>query len=327
MQKKFQTLIKKFADLRTIARAKHIKKTSINVIEINKSDFIIKASIQDDKVVPYKLNLDLTYDNFSESVEHDCKVYLERIKRRQQFCKHLVRLFFYLFEQDNNFACGCLEKLLDVRSKELQWQGDQDEDINHFISSTIEKSLNFKCLGFEEFFDILDLEQIVREKLKLILLEAKQYPGALEGHHGNYRGGLFDHILLVTNYAYHLQKTLHNKADLYKVILTAIYHDFGKISYYGFLNNNSECQVPVSKMAIRNINTVLRKKYHYSGKDPHIEGAIAVVRKFNLPIDREIERGIIFHHGSWSRYTPNDMNRIGTIVHVADMMAAQVLYI
>ncbi|MFO8018374.1 MAG: HD domain-containing protein [Promethearchaeia archaeon] len=326
MRKKFETLLKQVTDPRTLKRAQRIKKSSLNIIEINKSESIVKATIQGSKVVPYKLNLNLSNGVFSKSIEHDCSDYLHRRKKRGQFCKHLAVLFQHVFDQDNHFACTCLKQLIKQRENALLSLEDNG-DLNHFISPEIEENLHFECHGFQEFFEKVNLDKITRNKLELILTEAKQYPAALGGHHGAYQGGLFDHILLVTNYAYYLHKTMHNQTDLKRVVLTAIYHDFGKISYYGYKKSIPGRRVRISRTALRDIQRYIQLKYQYSGKDPHVESALGVVRKFNLPADREIERGIIFHHGSWSKYKPNAMNKIATVVHVADMMASQVLYI
>ncbi|KKL75552.1 hypothetical protein LCGC14_2053730, partial [marine sediment metagenome] len=36
---------------------------------------------------------------------------------------------------------------------------------------------------------------------------------------------------------------------------------------------------------------------------------------------------IVFHHGSWSKYQPLKMNAMASLIHVADMVASQILKI
>lgn len=327
MKNKFQKLIKNFADLRTVARARNIKKTALRIKSIDKTKFSVQAEVQGGKVIPYKLNIDLNNGGFISSIKHDCFEYQNQKKKTYQFCRHLTMLFYNLFEDDNVFACKCLERLLKKQATALEKLKTTRDDIDHFISQKIEGCLNFEHHGFTFFFDHLKLDALTRETLNQILLEAKQYPASLGGQHGGYIGGLFDHILLVTNYAYYLHHTMHGQTNLKQLLLTAIYHDFGKISYYGYKKSIPDRYVRVSRLQARDVRQEIFSKFRYKGKDPHVEEAIAVVKKFHLPIDREMERGIIFHHGSWSRYYPNDMNKVASVVHIADMMASQVLFV
>ena len=99
------------------------------------------------------------------------------------------------------------------------------------IVNSVEIELN----GLEFFFHLLELEETTRKELMTILAEARRLPAALGGYHGDYPGGFFDHILLVTNYTLYLCNSLKDKSCLKKAILTAICHDFGKVQYYSSL--------------------------------------------------------------------------------------------
>ena len=123
-----------------------------------------------------------------------------------------------------------------------------------FLNKELSKTLEFETMDYEFFLDQTNLSDSSKETVREILKEAKRVPAALNGYHGDYEGGLFDHILLVTNlvfqickdesflstYLSDLQKegvaVSENYSDigLPQALLTAIYHDFGKVPYYSY---------------------------------------------------------------------------------------------
>ncbi len=123
-----------------------------------------------------------------------------------------------------------------------------------FIKKDITDNLEFTPKNFEYFVGQIPLKDSPKNQIWKILEESKRLPAALRGYHGPYVGGLFDHTLLVTNFVYQIRdnpKILenyidwleekrvdvsdnYNDLDLPKAIQTAIYHDFGKVPYYGF---------------------------------------------------------------------------------------------
>ncbi|GAH36322.1 unnamed protein product, partial [marine sediment metagenome] len=123
-----------------------------------------------------------------------------------------------------------------------------------FIKEDLIDLLNFKPMSFEFFLNQVNLGDAPKEQIRNILAEAKRVLAALRGYHGDYEGGLYDHILLVTNLVFQICKNAdflkkyvnwsreehidisenYNEIDLPKAIQTAIYHDFGKVPYYTF---------------------------------------------------------------------------------------------
>jgi hypothetical protein len=54
----------------------------------------------------------------------------------------------------------------------------------------------------------------------------------------------------------------------------------------------------------------------YSGKDLHVAGVITILRKYNIEFDEEMEKGILFHQGYWSKYHPIEMNQLAILIHI-----------
>lgn len=210
-------------------------------------------------------------------------------------------------------------------------QQDQQKYDDPFINKDITKLVAIPLHNFDFFFELAELDEITRKELIVILNEAKLLPAALGNFHGAYPGGLFDHTLLVVNYAHYIWKSLNDKSWLNKVILTAICHDFGKISYYGTKLRLKNRTIDISFNKADLIRSEIWEKFSLTGKDRHVENAIAVIKnylsEYEMLFDNEMYIGIIFHHGSWSKYLPQEMNELASLIHVADMIASQILKI
>lgn len=208
--------------------------------------------------------------------------------------------------------------------------GNREDDIS-FINKDIMKSLDFQPKNLEFFFELTELDKKTTTDLCKILDETRRLPAALEDFHGNYTGGLFDHTLLVVNYVYLIYNSLKNKPWLKKVILTALCHDFGKIQYYGFKLELKNRKIEIDVADAIEIRSELKSKFNLTGKDWHVESGIAVIRKYirkhKTLFDDAMYLAIAFHHGSWSRYQPQKMNELASIIHVADMIVSQILRI
>jgi len=124
----------------------------------------------------------------------------------------------------------------------------------------------------------------------------------------NYPGGLFDHTLLVVNYANFICSTLKDKSWLKKAILTAICHDFGKVQYYGFKLDLNNRKIKIHINDADAVRLELTSKFKVSGKDRHVENGIAIIKKYlskhTQLFDDGMYQAIAFHHGSWSKYHP-----------------------
>jgi hypothetical protein len=200
-----------------------------------------------------------------------------------------------------------------------------------FINGNIVKAVDIELKGFEFFFTLAGLDERTKKELRFILSEARRLPAALGGFHGDYPGGLFDHTLLVVNYANFLCSSLKDKSWLPKVLLTAICHDFGKIQHYGFKLDLKDRKIKIHVSEAEAVRSELIIRFSLSGKDRHVENGIAVIKKYltiyDLLFDEEMHLALAFHHGSWSKYQPQRMNAMASLIHVADMMASQILKI
>ena len=213
-----------------------------------------------------------------------------------------------------------------------------------FIKEDLIESLNFKPTGIEFFLKLINIGEPSKEQIRIILVEAKMIPAALGGYHGDYEGGLYDHILLVTNIVFQICKNPnflknyltwlkekqvdvsenYNEIDLPKAIQTAIYHDFGKVPYYAFKLDLQYRKIYTNKVQRQEVSLEITEKFRYRGDDSHVDECIAVLKRYNLPFDDEIVQAIIFHHGKWSRYKPFKPSKLSELIHVADMIASHV---
>lgn len=213
-----------------------------------------------------------------------------------------------------------------------------------FIKEDLIDFLKFKPMSFDFFLNQINIGDASKEQIRNILAEAKRIPAALGGYHGDYEGGLYDHILLVTNLVYQICKDSdflkkyvnwlrekhidisekYNEIDLPKVILTTIYHDFGKVPYYAFKLELQYRKIYTTKVQRQEASLDITEKFNYVGYDSHVDECIAVLKRYNLPFDDEMYQAIIFHHGKWSRYKPFEPTKLSELIHVADMITSHV---
>jgi HD superfamily phosphohydrolase YqeK len=320
----FKELIKNLADRNTIDKAGTISDNCIRIIKIEREIGLIETEIQGNSLIPYKLHLNLTQKSLYDIIFHDCPDYLARKRPNNKFCKHIIKFFYFLNDLDSDLANGVLNKISNLL---IKYPSDETVDLynlNIFINSDVPNQLDFNYKGFDFFFNLLELEDSSRKCLRKILQESKKLPAALGGFHGAYDGGLFDHILLVTNYAYILSKSKEYNVDFKKAVLTAIYHDFGKISYYCYKKKDIDSKITVDREELDIIHKEIVRKFNYEGRHYHVEEALAVLKnhKHLLFFDDEMLKAIIFHHGEWSEYYPIEMNELAKLIHKADMIAS-----
>ncbi|MFX1390729.1 MAG: HD domain-containing protein [Promethearchaeota archaeon] len=325
----FTELIKSITDKNTLDKANTLSDTCIRIIKLEKENGLIETEIQGNTINPYKLNISLSQNSLYGIIDHDCPDYLARKRPNNKFCKHIIKFFYFLNDQDSDLAINVVNKISKMIFKTNPNKKIDLFDLNNFVNPGILNQLDIDYKGFEYFFDLLQLEDSTRECLREIIRESKKLPAALGGFHGAYEGGLFDHILLVTNYAYKLSKSKDYNVDIKKAVLTAIYHDFGKISYYSFKSKQIESKFVVKREELDLINEEIVKRFQYVGRDYHVEEALAVLKNYRhfLFYDDEICQAIIFHHGEWSKYYPIEMNELAKVVHKADMIASQTYFI
>ena len=329
IQKNFEELIENLTTKSTLNRADSISDDCVRIITIDKENGIFEAEIQGNKLIPYKLRINTFQRNIYEIIYHDCPDFLARKKLNNKFCKHIVKFFYVLRKQDEQLAFNLLNELNSKTKIEIQEKKIDLLDLNHFINTELKNQLNFEYKGFDYFFEVSGLENAAKKFVKEILMEAKQLPAAMRGFHGGYEGGLFDHILLVTNYAYKLSKSPDYNVDVKKAVLTAIYHDFGKISYYSFKRKNSASKIAVDRQELDIVHEEIVQKFNLEGRHYHVEEGIAVLKRKKdlLFFDDEMYQAIIFHHGQWSKYFPIDMSELAKLIHKADMIASQTHFV
>jgi len=196
-----------------------------------------------------------------------------------------------------------------------------------YIHRKLGSKLSFRSKTFEFFLSLVDLDDSIRTKIEKIIHEMRRLPASLNKHHGYYIGGLFDHTLLVANFVYLMTKTMKKQMNINKAVVTSLYHDFGKVAYYNYKKKEKDNKIYTSKKDLEAAHYEIVLNYGLEGQDYHVDGTMAVLRRYKLPYDDEICRAIIFHHGSWSRYKPYNNNKLGTLLHMADMIASQIFMI
>jgi HD superfamily phosphohydrolase YqeK len=330
----FENLIKLFVDPQTLSRSKSISDKRIKILQINKEKGIFKAEIQGNELIPYKLDIDIngtSESRFLNIISHNCPDFMARKGINNKFCKHITKIFYLLHNQDAEFAYDLLKRLnVSITNTYLKSEAD-NSDLDCFINRDIEIKLTFEYKGLNFFLDEISLEKTTREQIIMILRETKKFTASSRGFHGCYKGGLYDHILLTTNYIYQLYKTIVDKGDMRRALLAGICHDFGKIPHYNLRKNLADCKINMTQVELDDIHREIVEKFHYQGRDYHVEGAIAIIKKYvenyTEVLDQEVYKAIIFHHGGWSKYTPKRMSRLATMIHVADMIASHIFQI
>lgn len=142
-----------------------------------------------------------------------------------------------------------------------------------------------------------------RERMEAIIQnywgKFMQTPAA-RTHYSNYRGGLANHTFKVMYNAYILGCAF-DKIDKEELVFLALAHDIGKIECY--------------KMNGFKVTTV--------GEMDHIFSTIALLEEIGIHLNREQMKAIIAHHGGWSIDPKVVHNRLGILLHAADMLAVR----
>lgn len=215
-----------------------------------------------------------------------------------------------------------------INTSLMDFVRSEDRSPNFFINPDIFEMVDIELKGFEFFFDIMGLDKLTRKQLYLILSDARRLPAALAGYHGDYKGGLFDHTLLVVNYTnFYYNRDVEDSSWLFQALLTAICHDFGKIHYYGVKCGLIDLNIKLKESESEMVRSEIHSKYKLVGKDRHVENGIAVIRryltKYDQLFDDDMYIGIVFHHGPWSKYKPHNYTKLSSLIHKADMKASQ----
>ncbi|MHA2267723.1 MAG: hypothetical protein ACXAB8_07980 [Promethearchaeota archaeon] len=139
-----------------------------------------------------------------------------------------------------------------------------------FSNEDIPDLVDIELHSFDFFFELVALDNTTINELKLILNEQRRLPAALGGYHGGYPGGLYDHTLLVVNFAYYKCDSREDISWLRKVLLTAICHDFGKVHYYGYRLGIEDRKVQINVNDADDVRKELTSRFNLSGKEREV---------------------------------------------------------
>jgi len=193
-----------------------------------------------------------------------------------------------------------------------------------FVKEGLIEKLTISTKNLDQLLDMIILEQSERQTLEYLFNIMKGLPASIIGYHGAYDGGLYDHVLLVANFSLKFTEMISANISIDNVLKAALYHDFGKVVSY-CPKRDIELKYYITNTDLTRINSYVNNKYDLKGYDKHVNQCLALIQKARLKINREIELGIIFHHGGWSRYKPHNTKGLPALLHSADMLASQVL--
>jgi len=111
----FNVLLKAFLDKGTLNRAVAVSDESFNIMRLEQEYGLIEADVEGSKEESYKIQI----NSSKKILTHDCHDFIERRSIDKKFCKHLVKLFLLLKENNENFA---LELLNNIASSINEWE-------------------------------------------------------------------------------------------------------------------------------------------------------------------------------------------------------------
>jgi hypothetical protein len=103
----FNVLLKAFLDKGTINRAATVSNAALSINEVNPTNGTIKANIAGKKEDSYLIVVDVN----KKLLIHNCHDFQERRAQNKKFCKHIVKLFLILKEQDEKTAVFFLNQI------------------------------------------------------------------------------------------------------------------------------------------------------------------------------------------------------------------------
>jgi hypothetical protein len=101
----FNILIKAFSEKGTSNRAATVANTDLNVIEFDHKNGKIKIEVKGSRKESYFIEI-----NSKEKIlRHDCHDFITRRAENKKFCKHLVKLFLFLKERNEEATLNFLK--------------------------------------------------------------------------------------------------------------------------------------------------------------------------------------------------------------------------
>jgi len=111
----FNVLLKAFLDKGTLNRAVAVSDESFNIIRLEQENGLIEAGVEGSKEGSYKIKI----NSKKKILTHNCHDFIERRSIDKKFCKHLVKLFLLLKENNENFT---LELLDNIATSINEWE-------------------------------------------------------------------------------------------------------------------------------------------------------------------------------------------------------------
>jgi len=194
-----------------------------------------------------------------------------------------------------------------------------------FVNEDLHNKFSIKLKTLDELLEFTNISIAQKVTIQYLFDTMKKLPASVRGYHGGYKGGLYDHVILVTNFVY-LNYVIIVDPDftLEEAILSALYHDIQKIISYA-PKRNVEFNFKIGYYEEEAERYRIHEKYSVSGRDKHVEGCLALITKVKLKMTDNIEKAIIWHHGGWSYFKPHRTNKLSALLHGADMIASQTL--
>lgn len=172
----------------------------------------------------------------------------------------------------------------------------------------------------------------LRYKITQLFVLMRELPASKAGYHGGYPGGLFDHCVLVANWAKYLALALEKYSEA-QLVKLALLHDFGKFYQYKNLLSPGFGVVEqyfVEHTPLYEVENWLATRHHLSGTSVHVAAGLWIIFNLGISLTPEEVLAIVFHHGGWSHLQLPDGDRstpLAAILHTADLQCARVLEI
>lgn len=198
-----------------------------------------------------------------------------------------------------------------------------------FIDENIEDKLFFDTYDLDEYMNEIKIDKDEEKRVRYLFKMMKKLPASMRNFHGTYEGGLYDHVLLVTNLLTNFGTSINDKimkSEDFRInlIKAGLYHDLGKIDDYTIKGKwEMDFEYRVSERDLSLARFYAQKDFKMKGKDTHVEKCFVILRNAKITVNPEIEFGIAFHHGGWSKYFPKRSSPLSSLLHSADLIAAQ----
>lgn len=206
------------------------------------------------------------------------------------------------------------------------------------LMQDIELKWDYQNIDFnkiEKIWDILQSSFIQCQGVAMLidrpkLLEEFQKGYASTKYHGNFKGGLWYHTLLVTAKAVQMSRLFDNCAHthVFSIITVALLHDIGKL---GLIDDSGE--IITSYYVTRNDASEIKMEYNKKVLLPHAQlsaNAYAAMSAYDLsPLCADVHSAILLHNGAYENgfkyIVAGQESPLMLATHWADMFVARIM--